>query len=375
MMDMKNKYLREGEPQQAAEEPEVNVREGEIEPEVNVRDDAVEEEVNVREGAIEPEVNVRDDAVEEEEVNVRESAVEPEINVREGVEEEEEEEEEEVNVREDAAAEEEEEVNMNRKKRGRKRKHQGQTNKSAKKLKNANENYFNYKGKLVNSKNFNYNIKCPCKLQCYKEIPRDLQENEFNNFWNLGDYTHQNMFLTKNVEEKESTVDENGNNKKGKKLFTRSYKIGNTPVCREMFRNVYQISTKRINTALTKLRNGNLQDLRGTLQGGQNKTSPDSVEKVKDHIKKLSQYKPHYKRGQKESKFLSPGMTLEKIAVVPNLRAITPQGVKTLPLPRIPTNKVSWEVCKRQEFEVPPGLENCLSKGQTYSEQNLKKTI
>ncbi|KAI5749545.1 hypothetical protein M8J76_008188 [Diaphorina citri] len=74
MMDMKNKYLREGELQQAAEEPEVNVREGEIEPEVNVRDDAVEEEVNVREGAIEPEVNVRDDAVEEE-VNVREGSL------------------------------------------------------------------------------------------------------------------------------------------------------------------------------------------------------------------------------------------------------------------------------------------------------------
>lgn len=194
--------------------------------------------------------------------------------------------------------------------RGRKRKFDQQTNLTAKKLKNSNQDFYNYKGKLVKQKIFQ-NLQCPCKAECHNRVGEDIRCEEFNKFWGLGDYNAQNMFLAACVKEKDKV--RQYTNRPPRRQFSRLYNLRNISVCREMFRHTFQISTKRINTALQKIRSEELKDKRGQKQGGRNKTSGKKLESVKDHINKLPRYKSHYRRNNTDSEFLSPDMTLVKM--------------------------------------------------------------
>ncbi|CAG9765561.1 unnamed protein product [Ceutorhynchus assimilis] len=194
--------------------------------------------------------------------------------------------------------------------RGRKRKFEMQTNVTAKKLRNSNKEYYNYKGKLVKQKCFQ-DFQCPCKAECHNKVGQDVREEEFNKFWALGDYNAQNMFLAASMREKEKA--RQYTNRPSKRQYSRIYTLRAVPVCREMFRHTFQVSTKKINTALQKIRSDDLKDKRGQKQGGKNKTSDKKLETVKEHINKLPRYKSHYRRDNTDAEFLSPEMTLIKM--------------------------------------------------------------
>lgn len=197
-----------------------------------------------------------------------------------------------------------------RKSRGRKRKFDQQTAVIAKKLKNSNNEYYNYKGTLVKPKILD-DFRCPCKEECHNKVTLDIRQQEFNKFWGLGEYTTQNMYLAACVTQKEKQ--RQYTNRPSKRQFSRVYSLRNVTVCREFFRKTFQVSTKRINTALEKTRSEELKDKRGQKQGGANKISEEKLNAVKEHINKLPRYKSHYRRENTDSDFLAPDMTLVKM--------------------------------------------------------------
>lgn len=197
-----------------------------------------------------------------------------------------------------------------RKRRGRKRKIEDETNDIRKKRKNSNQNYHNYKGNFIESKAFQP-FKCKCNHKCYTLISEDIRKVEFEKFWSLGDYNSQNMFIGACVSE--VTKKRQYTNKPSKRNFSRIYTIRSIPVCRDQFVQTFGISTKRVNTALTKLRSDDLKDKRGQGQGGKNKISERHFEEVRNQINGIPRYKSHYRRENTNSEFLPPEMTLIKM--------------------------------------------------------------
>lgn len=96
-----------------------------------------------------------------------------------------------------------------------------------------------------------------------------------------------------------------------KRDYSRKYYIDNVNVCRDTFVKTLQISTKRVDTALKKLRSSTITDKRGKLQGGRNKIDEDRKQEIITQINKIPKYKSHYRREQCfETQFLPPEITL-----------------------------------------------------------------
>ncbi|XP_063226904.1 uncharacterized protein LOC134533326 [Bacillus rossius redtenbacheri] len=201
--------------------------------------------------------------------------------------------------------------NVSQKKRsGRKRKNENQTKKIAKQKRNSNEDFYNYKGQLVQRKLFR-DFECKCIRKCHSLVSTATRNEEFNKFWKLGDYNSQNMYIGACV--KEVGKKRQYTSSTSKRNFSRVYTIRTIPVCRETFTETFQISSKRVNTALCKLRSDDLLDKRGKKQGGLNKVSDKKMEEVMAQINKIPRYKSHYRRANTDAEFLPPEMTLQKM--------------------------------------------------------------
>ncbi|XP_046664049.1 uncharacterized protein LOC124356846 [Homalodisca vitripennis] len=193
-----------------------------------------------------------------------------------------------------------------RPKKGRKRKYAHQSRDIRKKRKNSNKKYISQTGKVVYPKNFR-DFHCACK--CNEKVSLEVRKSTFKKFYDLGDYNAQNMFICASVQEektKRPTV------QLSKRQFTRKYTINNTVICRNMYVQTLRVSTKRINTALKKLKNDNVKDERGKC-GGSNKIEDKRIEEVRNHIKRIPAYKSHYCRTTTESCWLPPDMTLPRM--------------------------------------------------------------
>lgn len=200
--------------------------------------------------------------------------------------------------------------NTERPTRGRKRKHIDQNKEIAKKRRHSNQPYYDYKGKLIAKKSFN-NFQCTCNLKCHSTTSAEMREEEFNKYWSISDYNGQHLFIGTCVQE--VAVKRSVALPKKKRSYARQYNLKSTPVCRDMFVKTLGISTKRVNTALCKLRSGSVMDKRGKAQAGMNKLSDVKTEEVKHHINKLPRYKSHYRRAESHSEYLPPEMTLQKM--------------------------------------------------------------
>lgn len=98
-----------------------------------------------------------------------------------------------------------------------------------------------------------------------------------------------------------------------KREFTRIYHLSKIEVCRELFIKTLGISSKRVNTALAKVRNLAIPDKRGCA-GGHNKLATDVKDLVINHINKIPRYKSHYCReSANKQEFLPIGMTVDKM--------------------------------------------------------------
>lgn len=195
--------------------------------------------------------------------------------------------------------------------KGRKRKFPSQNKEIAKIKRNSNQEHYDYEGKLVMQKSFK-DFHCSCLGKCYNAVSAEVRNDEFVKFWELKDYNSQNMFIGACVKEVDKKRNYSGGNTKRK--FTRVYTLRSVTVCRDMFVETLRVSTKRVNTALCKLRTpNNIMDRRGKVQGGANKINNVKLQEIKTHINKLPRYKSHYRRAESDSEYLPPEMTLQKM--------------------------------------------------------------
>ena len=95
-----------------------------------------------------------------------------------------------------------------------------------------------------------------------------------------------------------------------KRKFSRQYFVNKIQICRDMFVNILNVSTKCINTGLYKTRNLKVFDQQGT-GGGHNKISEHQKKCFINHINQFPSYKLHYCRERRvEQEYLQEGTTL-----------------------------------------------------------------
>lgn len=189
-----------------------------------------------------------------------------------------------------------------------------------------NKPYRNYKGVEIKSKEF-VDYDCQCTMKCREILSASERKQEFQKFWELGSYEAQAIFLIARVDEqttkksakkkKGDKEEENSGNegKKSKRQFSRTYILKSKQVCRDMFVKTLGITSKRINTALVKMRSKSLIDHRGLSQGGKNKISDKRYDEVVQHIKKMPRYKCSHMQGKYDEDYLSlpPELSLSKM--------------------------------------------------------------
>ncbi|GIY94351.1 DUF3824 domain-containing protein [Caerostris extrusa] len=167
-------------------------------------------------------------------------------------------------------------------------------------------------------------------MKCKEILSAAERKQEFQKFWELGSYEAQAIFLIARVDEqvtkksakqkkdKKDDSDEaekvdSPDGRKCKRQFSRTYILKSKQVCRNMFVKTLGITSKRINTALVKMRSKSLIDHRGLSQGGKNKISDKRYDEVVDHIKKMPRYKCSHLQGKFDSEFLPPELSLSKM--------------------------------------------------------------
>lgn len=204
-----------------------------------------------------------------------------------------------------------------RPKKGRKRKYPEHSLAQRKERKYANLPYQG-KNKRVSSKVFRDYV-CPCKRQCFTLVSQEKRKIEFDKFVTLGSYKAQLLYIINNVKESPkarayTVLSGNKSGKNRKRTYRRKYYISDIEVCKDMFVNNFQISTKRIDVCLLKQRSDSFEDKRGKKQGGWNKTPEDHIQFIRKVINLLPKYESHYRRGSNsDCQYLKMGMTVQKV--------------------------------------------------------------
>ena len=128
----------------------------------------------------------------------------------------------------------------------------------------------------------------------------------------MADYDKQNLFISSLVSEKPVKQRRSLQETK-KRHFTREYSTNNKVVYCSFFVHLLGLSTKRVNTALLKLRSQTtVTDQRGK-SGHHTKCINKKVKRVKDHINKIPKYKSHYCLATTDSHFIPAEYTLTKL--------------------------------------------------------------
>jgi hypothetical protein len=146
-------------------------------------------------------------------------------------------------------------------------------------------------------------------MQCHARLTEDFKIQQFNKYWELANYDAQTMFIGALVKETLKKREYGRGNRI--RQYSRTYSFNNIQICRETFINTLGISTKRVDTALKKLRSSSIVDKRGKKQGGMNKISEDKRQEIINQINQIPKYKSHYRRQENsDTEFLPPEMTL-----------------------------------------------------------------
>jgi len=66
---------------------------------------------------------------------------------------------------------------------------------------NAGQEYYTKKGKFIPAKKFE-SKNCNCSKKCIERVNESERKAIFDQFWNIGDFNKQNVFLYCNVERK-----------------------------------------------------------------------------------------------------------------------------------------------------------------------------
>lgn len=150
-------------------------------------------------------------------------------------------------------------------------------------------------GKTVVGKEFEAVISC-CPKKCYTKIDSQQQKKLYDKFWQLGDYTAQNVLLSTFMKERNSKTE--GTILHWDYYFPYQFQVNDElAICQKFLLNVIGIKKTRIQTLQTKIKNNeSLEDRRGTTSNHFAKLTDNLKKLILEHCESLSHSKSHYTR-------------------------------------------------------------------------------
>lgn len=143
---------------------------------------------------------------------------------------------------------------------GRKRKFPDQNESIRKQLYNTGAGYYRKDGVKVEPKVFQLIKKC-CVRNCHSKLSELEQSQIFREFYALGSFELRSSFLSSCVSEVEP-LRRTKKDEQSRRGFTKNYTLSNERVCKTFFCDLLQISSKRVEVALKKLRDEQVQTVR-----------------------------------------------------------------------------------------------------------------
>lgn len=172
---------------------------------------------------------------------------------------------------------------------GRKLKVPGQNRNEKKRRHNQNEPYTAASGALVEPKTFKVVDKC-CKKSCYRKMSETQQQIEFDKFYKSGSYEarclylrNSIMFVRSNFPSKKKGLD------RKKHSVCRTFYLCNIQFCRKFFLSLLQIGISRVERAIAKIQNLNIQDQRGK-SAALNKIPEEKMEHITAFLDQFPTY-------------------------------------------------------------------------------------
>ncbi|XP_072398403.1 uncharacterized protein [Diabrotica undecimpunctata] len=203
-----------------------------------------------------------------------------------------------------------------------------------KRLRNKGEAYRSVTGKNLPKKIFN-NINCGCKKKCYQKFEEEERKRIFQSFWNLGDYTKQNIYirssvLAVNVKRKRKR-DGTGNAKTMSYEYILRDGSKSEKVCKKYFLDTFYLTHGRVYRCISK------PDIISAVTDlcGRHSTNKIDDSDIVEHIKSFPAHQSHYNRTKNpERKYLNPDLNIKKIydlyVTKSNNEGKVPQKKKTI---------------------------------------------
>ncbi|KAG6463739.1 hypothetical protein O3G_MSEX014049 [Manduca sexta] len=181
-------------------------------------------------------------------------------------------------------------------------------------LKNLGKDYDSKKGDKKEAKR----IKSPCsrcKFSCTDKFTNDDRQQIFETYWALGSLQRQRDFLSTCVTIQDITCRrlKNPAKPRNKNSWFSFVKQGQTKrICKTFLLNTLGIGQRTLRTVIeAKSTNSGIppSDQRGR-HGKHQKTSPEVVESVRQHINTVPRVESHYLRANTSREFIDGGLTL-----------------------------------------------------------------
>ena len=159
---------------------------------------------------------------------------------------------------------------------------------------------------------------CGCSRRCFDRLSESCRKGLFDGFWKTANFDLQNAYLCGYV--KVLPTKRKYTKAESRRHFSRVCYVQNGSVservCKTAFLSIFGISNGRLGRALeTQTSSGGMPhtDQRGRHKPP-NKTPPEKLELVKEHIESFPAYESHYSRKDNPNrKYLSPSLSISKM--------------------------------------------------------------
>lgn len=182
----------------------------------------------------------------------------------------------------------------------------------------SGEEHTTVSGKIIEKKIFQAQISCGrCAKNCCQNIDSLRQEEIFNSFYRLVNWTQKTLFLRTFVKSSSVCVKLNPIIRQKEKNFTNKYYLSDRfgkqhQVCLTFLLNCLQIARSRMHSAArTITSNETAKQNRGRFPT--RKTNESDITFVKEFIDKFPKYESHYKISRSNRKYLSPFLNIKTL--------------------------------------------------------------
>lgn len=170
-----------------------------------------------------------------------------------------------------------------------------------------------------------------CRMKCKMWLNENLRETIFTEYWQQGSYERRINYIGKLVTSSEVCTRRirNANTPKERNItYNYAFEIDGErrKVCKRCFQSTIDETDKFIRNALMKkseTKTGTIkEDQRGRHEPA-NKSKPDKLKEIADHIESFPKYESHYTRRVNDKKYLSSDLNLSKMYQL--YREVTPK--------------------------------------------------